>query len=132
MQLGPCISELKLPGRLLNHSEAIKLNQGSLAMAETGPELATNGSGCGSQGSSARGEGSVTAQSRLRQDDCGSEQGTGAQVAKASLGGQGTAGTQGTAGRGENVNGILTNPLPCLYRKSMGSRRVFPPIFRYT
>ena len=44
MQLGPCISELKLPGRLLNHSETIKLTQGSLAMAETGPELANQGS----------------------------------------------------------------------------------------
>ena len=86
MQLGPCISELKLPGRLLNHSEAIKLTQGSLTTTKIGPELVTEGArkyqvlgqgtnrlnqghgsdglGWGSQGSSARGEGLGTAQSR--------------------------------------------------------------------
>ena len=43
MQLGPCISKLKLPGRLLNHSEAIKLTQGSLTTTKIGPELVTEG-----------------------------------------------------------------------------------------
>ena len=28
-------------------------------------------------------------------------------------------------GGGGNVNGVLANPLPCLYRNSLGSRRVF-------
>ena len=70
---------MRLPERLLNHSEAIKLNQGSLATTEIGPELVTegsindqmlrqgtkwlyqghgsDGSGWGSQGSCARGGG---------------------------------------------------------------------------
>ena len=89
MLLGPYISELKLPGRLLNHFEAIKLTQGSLTASEmalnwqiraqkntkcwgrapidwTEAELATDGSdwAVNGQGSCARGEGSVTAQAR--------------------------------------------------------------------
>ena len=114
-------------------------------MAEMGPELVTedsvndwmlrqgtnrlnqghdsDGSGWGSQGSCARGEGSVTAQSRLRQDDCGSDQGKGALVAevgkprgrrqqsaavnwdsgRASLGAQGTAGRCRASLGGERV-----------------------------
>ena len=89
MQLGSCIYVLKLPGRLLNHSEAIKLTQGSLIATEmalnwkiraqentkywgrapidwTEAELATDGSdwAVNEQGSCARGEGSVTAQAR--------------------------------------------------------------------
>ena len=82
MQLGPCISELKLPGRLLNHSEAIEqvLGQGTSRLNQG---HGSDGPGWGSQGSSARGEGSVTVQSRLRQDDYGSDQGKGAKVAEA-------------------------------------------------
>ena len=59
----------------------------------------SDGSSWGSQGSCARGEGLVTAQSRLRQDDCGSDQGKGALVAEAgkqSAGGKNVK-CQGTA-----------------------------------
>ena len=78
----------------------------------------SDGSGWGSQGSCARGEGSATAQSRLRQDDCGSDQGKGALVAEAGKprtprqqsaavnwdlghGGNGSWELQGSAGREE-------------------------------
>ena len=68
MQLRPCISVLKLPGRLLNHSEAIKLTQGSLIATEMALNWkirAQENTKCwGSQGMSARGEGLVTAQAR--------------------------------------------------------------------
>ena len=42
-----------------------------------------------------------------------------------------TAGS-GHGWEGENVNGILANPLPCLYRANMGSRRVISAPFRWS
>ena len=45
---------------------------------------------------------------------------------------QGFAGSSGHGWEGENVNGILANPLPCLYRNSMGSQRVFSAPFHWS
>ena len=57
-------------------------------------------------------------------------------MAQGFAGGQGTATaellTQGTAGRGRMQSGILANPLPCLYRANMGSRKVISAPFRYS